>query len=152
MAKIFETSGDIVEMAENTFNETGLPQIGIRLKVMSLTKANTIVKACKASATTEFLTHGDGTVHLFIYETAFDRLSDDMKKKLLEGALSNVSYDDEKDKLNVDNSQYGELIRMRRKYPDYPDIIENSVLLIEQIAEEDKERKAAEKEIKKNKK
>lgn len=151
MAKIFETSADIKELADEVFENTGLSSIGIRLKVMSLTKSNTIAKTMKPSATTEFLTHGDGTVHLFIYETAFDRLTDDIKKKLLEGALSNVDYDTEKDRLSVDNSQYGELIRMKRKYPDYPDTIETAQLVIEQVEEEERERKAAEKEMKKKK-
>lgn len=151
MAKIFETSADIKELADEVFEKTGLSSIGIRLKVMSLTKSNTIAKTMKPSATTEFLTHGDGTVHLFIYETAFDRLTDDIKKKLLEGALSNVDYDTEKDRLSVDNSQYGELIRMKRKYPDYPDTIETAQLVIEQVEEEERERKAAEKEMKKKK-
>lgn len=151
MAKIFETSADIKELADEVFENTGLSSIGIRLKVMSLTKSNTIAKTMKPSATTEFLTHGDGTVHLFIYETAFDRLTDDIKKKLLEGSLSNVDYDTEKDRLSVDNSQYGELIRMKRKYPDYPDTIETAQLVIEQVEEEERERKAAEKEMKKKK-
>lgn len=151
MAKIFETSADIKELADEVFENTGLSSIGIRLKVMSLTKSNTIAKTMKPSATIEFLTHGDGTVHLFIYETAFDRLTDDIKKKLLEGALSNVDYDTEKDRLSVDNSQYGELIRMKRKYPDYPDTIETAQLVIEQVEEEERERKAAEKEMKKKK-
>ena len=37
MAKIFQTSDDIVELAEDVFDSTGLPQVGINLKVMSVT-------------------------------------------------------------------------------------------------------------------
>lgn len=83
-----------------------------------------------------------------MYEEAFDRLNDEQKRKLMEGVLSNVSYDTEKEKLNIDNSRYGEAIRMRRKYSDYGDIIETSVLVIEEIQEEEKQRKEEEKERK----
>ena len=89
---------------------------------------------------------------MIIYEDALDRLTDKMKEDLIEGALSKVSYDSEKDRLTVDNSQYGELLRMRIKHDDYLDTIETSLMTIEDIAEEEKERKREEKEAKKNKK
>ena len=57
MAKIFQTSDDIVELAENVFDSTGLPQVGINLKVMSVTKSKDVLKVTKANATTEFLTN-----------------------------------------------------------------------------------------------
>ena len=52
----------------------------------------------------------------------------------------------------VDSSRYGEMLRMRRKLPNYIDILEEGQLVIEQIADEEKERKEAEKEEKKAKK
>ena len=152
MAKLFKTSEDIVQMAEDKFEETSLPQIGINLKVISMTKANEVLKVSKASATTEFLTKSSDMVTLFVYEDAFDRLTDEQKDKLMEGALSNISFDSEKDKLNVDNSRYGEFIRMRRKYEDYGDIIEESIMVIEQLADEEKRAKEEERAAKKAKK
>jgi len=149
MAKLFKTSEDIVELAESKFEETGLSMVGINFKVISTTKASDVVKVSKANATTEFLTKSGDMITMFVYEDAFDRLSDEYKEKLMEGALSNVSYDSEKDKLMVDNSRYGELIRMRRKYEDYGDIVETSVMMIEQIATEEKEKKEQEKALKK---
>lgn len=152
MAKLFKTSEDIVQMAEDKFEETSLPQIGINLKVISKTKANEVLNVSKASATTEFLTKSSDMVTLFVYEDAFDRLTDEQKDKLMEGALSNISFDSEKDKLNVDNSRYGEFIRMRRKYEDYGDIIEESIMVIEQLADEEKRAKEEERAAKKAKK
>ena len=89
---------------------------------------------------------------LIIYEEALDRLSDEYKSKLIEGALSTVSYDTEKGKLNVDNSRYGELFQMRRKYPNYQDMLEAADLAIKQIADEEKEKKEAEKAARASKK
>lgn len=149
MSKIFETSNDLVELGQLKFNETGLNDVGIRLKVLSLTKSNVAAKVTKANATTNFISHGQIDVVLYLYEELLDRLDDDMKDRLIEGALSNLSYDGEKDKLNIDNSPFGEVIRMSKKYPDYVSDLETAQLTIEELQEEIKERKAAEKEAKK---
>lgn len=149
MSKFFETSEEYVDLAQQEFERVGLGQIGIDLKCISITKSNSVLCASKASAITEFRTHTSDTVHLIIFEEAFSRLSDEQKKILMEGCISNISYDTEKDKLQIDNSQYGELIRMRHKYQNYADIIEIAQAAIDQVAEEEKERKQAEREAKK---
>jgi hypothetical protein len=143
MAKFFETSQDIAELVQSKWEDTGLAQMGIELKLISVTKAKNVLKASKAGATINYLTKKD--VFLIIYEEAFDRLTDEYKEKIIEGALSNISYDAEKDKLNVEGDIAKELFRMRRKYENYVDIMEASYLVISQIEEEEKERKEAEK-------
>lgn len=143
MAKFFETSSDVQELIQDKFELTTLPQIGINLKVLSITKAKQIVKASRANATTQFLTNKD--VILTVYEDALDRLSDEFKEKIIEGALSNIAYDAEKDKISVEGDFAKELFRMRKKYPNYVDIAETSYMVIEQIEEEEKQRKEDEK-------
>lgn len=147
MAKIFETSADIAELAQAKFDETPLSDLGINLKILSTTKSKTMLKVSRANATTQFLTNKD--VILVIYEEAFDRLSDEYKEKLMEGVISNVSYDTDKDKLNVENDIAKEIFRMRRKYENYVDMIEASYLVMQQIEDEEKERKEAMKAAKK---
>jgi len=141
--KFFETSADIAELCQSKWEETNLAQMGIELKLLSVTKAKNILKASKAGATINYLTRKD--VFLVIYEEAFDRLSDEFKEKLIEGALSNVSYDTEKDKLNVETDIAKEMFRMRRKYENYVDIMEASYLTIEQIEDEERQKKEEEK-------
>lgn len=141
--KFFETSNDIAELCQAKWEETGLAQMGIELKLLSVTKAKNVLKASKAGVTINYLTKKDA--FLIIYEEAFDRLSDEYKVKLLEGTFSNVSYDTEKDKLLVETDIAKEIFRMRRKYENYVDIMEASYLVINQIEEEEKERKEAEK-------
>ena len=143
MAKFFETSQDIAELVQSKWENTGLAQMGIELKLISVTKAKNVLKASKAGATINYLTKKDAI--LIIYEEAFDRLSDEYKERILEGALSNISYDTDKDKLNVETDIAKEIFRMRRKYENYVDIMEASYLVINQIEEEEKERKEAEK-------
>lgn len=149
MAKIFTTSDDLDDMAKKIFADTGLPQVGVRLKVLSLTKSPVAAKVMKANATTNFISHNSIDVVLYLYEDVLDRLDEDMRARLIEGALSNVSYDTEKDKLNIDNTPYSEVIRMSKKYSEYIHDLETVQLVSEQIQEEEKERKEAEKEAKK---
>jgi hypothetical protein len=141
--KIFETSADIAELAQEKFEDTNLAQMGINLKVLSITKSKSVLKVSRANATTHHLTGKD--VILMVYEEAFDRMSDEFKNKLMEGAISNISYDNEKDKLNVEGDIAKEIFRMRRKYENYVDIVETSYLVVEQIEEEEKQRKEEEK-------
>lgn len=141
--KIFETSEDIKELAFKKFNETGLEQLGINLKVMSVTKSKNVLKASKAGATVQYLTNKD--IFLVVYEEAFDRLSDSCKETLMEGCFSNVTYDTEKDKLFVETDIAKEIFRMRKKYPSYVDSLETSYIVIEQIEEEERQRKEEEK-------
>ena len=141
--KIFETSKNIVELAQTKFEETGLPQMGIDLKIISVTKAKNVLKASKAGATIQYLTKNDAI--LVVYEEAFDKLSDEYKEKLMEGCLSNISYDTEKDRLNVDGDIAKEMFRMRTKYENYVDMMEASYIVIEEIEEEERKRKEEEK-------
>jgi hypothetical protein len=143
MAKIFETSADIAELAQDKFEDTGLAQMGIDLKVLSVTKSQSVLKVSRANATTHYLTNKD--VILLVYEEAFDRLSDEFKNKLMEGAISNISYDSEKDKLNVEGDVAKEMFRMRRKHDNYVDVMETAYLVIQQIEDEEKQRKEEEK-------
>ena len=136
MSKIFETSEDLSNIGQSKFVETGLSEVGVRLKVLSLTKSNVI-------------SHGQIDLVLYLYEDVLYRLDEDTRGRLIEGALSNASYDTEKDKLNIDTNPFGEVIRMSKKYHNYVNDLEAVSLAIEQIAEEAKERKIAEREAKK---
>lgn len=143
MAKFFETNEQIVDLAQSKFEDTNLAQVGINLKVLSISKAKNVLKLSKAGATVHYLTNKD--VFLVVYEEAFDKLTQEMKDKLMEGALSNISYDFEKDKLNVEGDIAKEIFRMRRKYQDYVDVMESSYMVIEQIEDEERRRKEEEK-------
>lgn len=148
--KLFETSQGIKDLAQKVWEDTSLPQMGINLKVLSTPKAKTVLKAQRVNATTHFLTQKD--VILLIYEEAFDRLPDEAKNILMEGALSNISYDTEKDKLNVEVDPAREIFRMRHKYTDYVDLLETSYIVVEQIEDEERRRKEEERLAKKEKK
>lgn len=153
MAKLFDTSEEFIELIDNKYSETGLDTMGINLKVISTTKAKDVLKVKKTSAETSFLTkeRGDSIV-IILYEEAFDRLPKNVQELLVEMTLSNVSYNTEKDRLNIENNPYIQLFNMRKKYGDtFMDSVELSYLTIQQIEEEEKARKEEEKLNKKNK-
>ena len=126
---------------------------GITLKTISVTKAKEVFKISKASATTEFIAKKEGMIQLFVYEEAFDRLTDVAREMLIEMALSNVAYDSEKDKLIVESNPFTQVFAMRHKYGNVIlDNLELASMIISQIEEEERERKQAEREAKKTKK
>ena len=153
MSKYFTTSDDIAEIVNRKFQETGLSGYGVNLKTLSVKKAKEVVKVSKASAATEFIAKKDDMIQLFIYEEVFDRLPDEVKDMLIEMALSNVSYDVDKDKLNVDTNPFNQIFSMRKTYGNVIlDNLELASMLILQVEEEEKERKQAEREAKRAKK
>ena len=68
-----------------------------------------------------------------------------IRKDLWKGVFSNVSYDADKDRLNVESDIAKEMFRMRRKYENYVDMMETSYIVIQQIENEEKQRKEEEK-------
>lgn len=153
MGKLFETSDEFVDLIEEQFSKTNLDTLGINIKVMSTTNAKDMMKVTKTSAVMDYITKEDTSVLVTLYEQAFDRLPKDVQEMLVEMALSNVSYDTEKDKLNIETNPFKQVFAMRRKYGEVIlDNIELAYLTIQQIEDEERERKEAEKEMKKAKK
>lgn len=150
MAKFFETSDEYVELIEKKFDETGLGPMGINLKVLSISKQPFVLKIKKSSPEASFLLKND--IQIILYEEAFERLPKDMQERLVEVCLSNAWYDSDKDKLNVETNPFVQIFQMRRKYPHIVDDLEAAHLAIKQLEDEEKERKAAERENKKAKK
>lgn len=148
--KFFESSEDIVDMVEEMFYATELGAMGLNLNVISTTKSKDVIKASRASATTEFLVKKEGIITVIVYEEAFDRLSDEQKKMMVEMTLSNFSYDVEKDRLIVETNPFVQVFSMRKKYgEDFLNTLETAYLVVKQIEDEQKAKKEAEKEAKK---
>ena len=93
------------------------------------------------------------SVTCVIYEEAFDRLDDNCRKLVLEDALNTLSYDSEKDKIIVGCPSITVTLGGRAKYgEELINALETSVLAIQQIEDEKKAIKEAEKAAKAAKK
>lgn len=147
MSKIFETAQEIINLVQDEFKKTGLPQMGITLKVVSVTKQKQILKVAKASSTIEFLGKLNDAVILYIYEEAFDRMDDENRRLLIEDALSTISYDSDKDKIIITQPQINITIGGNAKYGErLVNACEISVHIMEEIEEESKDKKSQSKE------
>lgn len=148
MAKFFELSDENQNYFVDEWNENGLYNF-IDLKLLGVNKAKDVIKVQKTNPQAEYLGKCPDSVTCTVYEAAFDRLDDKAKKLLVKDALSVVSYDSEKDKINVGCPLIIVTIGGRAKYgEELLNAAESATLAIQQIADEEAERKAAEKERK----
>ena len=153
MAKFFKTNEEVATFITNKFRELELNSYGLTLKIMSTNKAKEILKLSKASQSTQFLIQQEDVIQVQVYEAAFERLSDEAKHLLTEMMFSNISFDLDKDKMEVDTNPFNQIFRMRQKYGNViVDHMELASLIMSQIAEEEQAAKEAAKEAKKAKK
>ena len=153
MAKFFKTNEEVTEFISNKFRELELNSYGLTLKIMSTNKAKEILKLTKASQSTQFLIQQEDVIQVQVYEAAFERLSEEAKHLLTEMMFSNISFDLDKDKMEIDTNPFNQIFRMRQKYGNViVDHMEHASLVMSQIAEEEQAAKEALKEAKKNKK
>jgi len=156
MAKLFKTTDSIYEFITNEWENHSCSRVGVNLKVISTPKARQILKLSKASASMEFLIRENDVITLVVYEEAWDRLDDLQKTLILKGVFSTVSYDMEHDRLVIDTRPYVDLFNMRHakdangnEYLDkYDNAIETAALVVDQIEDEEKQKKEEERERK----
>lgn len=148
MSKLGKLSDETNDMVMELASEMGLENF-IIVEPMAVQKSKQLIKISKANPTTEFLTKKLDTVCLYIYEEAFLRLEEAQRKLLLRDAMCTIAYDAEKDKIIIGAPSITVTIGGRAKYGD--DLInaaETAVWAIQQIADEEKAKKEAEKEAK----
>lgn len=152
MAKLGKISDETNELIENIIAENGLDNY-VTVKTYAVKKSKELIKIKKAGPIEGELTKDEQTVFIIVYEEAFDRLTDDMKEILMRDALNNIIFNTENGKVSIGAPRITVTTWGRQKYgEDLLNAAETAVLAMEQIAEEERERKQAEKESKKSKK
>ena len=152
MAKFFEISEENQQIFDDIWMESGMFNY-IDLKVVGTPKAKEVIKVQKTNPYAEFLGRCPDSIIVTVYEEVFDRLDDKNKKLLAKDALSLVSFDNEKDKINVGAPQIVITVGGRMKYcEELINAAEIAVTMIQEIEEEKKAQREAEKATKKAKK
>lgn len=152
MAKLGKISDETNELIENIIAENGLDNY-VTVKTYAVKKSKELIKIKKAGPIEGELTKDEQTVFIIVYEEAFDHLTDDMKEILMRDALNNIIFNTENGKVSIGAPRITVTTWGRQKYgEDLLNAAETAVLAMEQIAEEERERKQAEKESKKSKK
>lgn len=149
MAKLFKLSDETQNLIDEMVDEFGLNHY-MNFKCFGIKKQRQVIKVKKASPTEEGMGDSTDCVIIIVAEDVFERLSDEQQKILLNDALSEVFYDDEKDKIIVTQPEITVTLGGWQKWGEkLINAQETAILAKEQIEEEERERKAAEKEAKK---
>ena len=146
-------SPDIEKLVQDVATEMGLVQMGVEFQALNTKKAKEVVKISKASEVTEILSDKENLVVVIVYEEAFDRVEEKDKWMWIRMALDCVSYDMEKDKISLNTPIVAVPLGYYQKYGNLAvQKAELALLTIQQIQDEEKEKKAAEKALRKSKK
>lgn len=151
MAKFFELTEENQNLVKDVFDDTGM-QHYMNLKFVGVPKSRELIKISKANPLAEYMGKSPDTIICTIYEEPFDRLDEKTKRILLTDAFSVVSFDTEKEKINVGAPQIVVTVGGRAKYGDeLVNAAEVGVLAIQEIEDEKREAKEREKANKKKK-
>lgn len=156
MGKYSKASEELEEMVLEISNELGLAHMGIDFQALNVTKSKDVCKVVRANELAEYASKRKDLIFVICYEDAFDLVDDKTKYMWLRMAMENVSYDSEKDKINIGGPQIIVPLGFSEKYGNLAiDSAKLGLYTIAQIAEkkkEEAERKRAEKESKRKKK
>jgi hypothetical protein len=150
MARLEKASPEIQKLVQDVASEFGLSQF-IEFQALNAKNAKEVVKVQRAGKVAEVLSNKE--VVVLVNEDAFDRVNEATQIMWLKGELTKVSYDSEKDKIIIGCPMISIPLGFYQKYGNVA--LENAELalhVIQQIEDEEKERKAAEKAMKKGKK
>lgn len=151
MAKLRRCSDEATELVHSVAEEMGLIAEGINFKVFDTKKAKEVIKISKASEVAEILSEQEDLVIVIIYEEAFDRADEKTRYMWVRTALEPISFDSEKDKLNISAPTITVPMSLAAndKYKTVAiDCAIAGQLVIQRIEDEEKDRKAKEKEAK----
>lgn len=108
MAKFFKADESIVKLVDEIANELGLAQYGIDFETLDVVNLKEVVKIVKANEYAQYLSNRENLILVLINGEAFDLLPDtpnegevDNKYMWLRLAMDQISYDSEKDKINI---------------------------------------------------
>ena len=126
MAKtLSEASEEYVKLVEEAVSETGLDRMGVDFQVYNmLNPKKEIIRVQRANEVAEILSNRQDLVIVSIAEEIFDMVDEKTRRMWVEDALSNVSYDSEKEKLLIGKDR---LITIRTVHSLPPD---NSLWLL----------------------
>lgn len=152
MAKFSQAPEEIVKIVNEVAEELGLHNF-LDFETLSVPKAKEVVSVSKASSVVEYLSKRDDLILVFVYEKAFDLVDDKNKYMWIRLALEQVSFDTEKDKVNIGCPTITVPLGCYEKYKNVA--VESAALgqyTISQIRDKEAEEKAAQAALKKAKK
>ena len=130
-----------------------LTDSGVKVEAVALNKVGKdVVEIAKGNDVTKLFSDKDVVV-IALLEEAFLSVDDKTQNMWIESALSQIYYDSEKEKIKIEKPEITVTAGMYNKYKGLAvDMAVLAQLTIEQIREQEKERKEQEKLLRKEKK
>lgn len=145
-------SPDVEKLVYDVANEMGLIQMGVEVQALNIKKAKEVIKISKANEVTEILSDKENLVVVMVYEEAFDMVDEKTQWMWVRMALDCVSFDIDKNKLSLTTPTVSVPLGFYHKYGNVAvQSAELALLTIQQIKDKEKEKKEAEKALKKSK-
>ena len=146
-----EVSDDVRAVLDEVVEQTNLENF-MNIYYYAVPKQKGVIKVSKLNPIGEAVSKKPGTVVITVAEEIFERLNPNQQKMLVEDAINQISYDDEKDKIGIESPAITMTVGGWRKYgAELANAYEMSLLTAQQLEEEKKEAKAAAAEAKKAK-
>ena len=146
-----EVSDDVRVVLDEVVEQTNLENF-MNIYYYAVSKQKGVIKVSKLNPIGEAVSKKPGTVVITVAEEIFERLDPNQQKMLVEDAINQISYDDEKDKISIEAPAITMTVGGWRKYgAELANAYEMSLLTAQQLEEEKKEAKAAASEAKKTK-
>lgn len=150
MSKITKASDDVTNAIQEVVDKMGLT-LYARFFALNISGQKQLVKVTKASPTTEYFSNTSDSIIVYINEEIYDMLEPKQRNMLIANALYGVDYDDEKDKLNVNQPELGISMQGYQQFgSDLVDAAEAVQLALQQLKERKEEEKGAKKKKKKS--
>lgn len=138
---------EYVELVKKIADEMHLRETGINVEAVCLNKSKKDVGVVlKANDLVELFTGDNSTVVVAINENAYARVDKETQEMWTRGLLNQISYDMDKDKINIVKPEMNLSYGIYAKYKDQAvRACELAILTMQQICEEEAERKASKK-------
>ena len=150
MSKIYKASDDVTNAVQSVIDKMGLT-LYVQFSALHVTGQKQLIKVAKVSPTTEYFNQKPDNIIVYVNEEVYEMLEPKQREMLIANALYGVSYDDEKDKLNVAQPELNITVSGYQQYgQELLNAAEAVQLALQQIKEKKEEEKAAKSKKKKN--
>lgn len=148
MASFGKVSEETQELFDTICSETGLHNF-MDMRIYNVAKSKKLIDVKKCPPLGETVAEKTQVVCVLVYEKAFERLDEKAQETLMRDALNNVVFDSEKDKITIGVPQIVVTAQGRAKWGDeLINYAEQSILIMQQILDEEREEKERIKEEK----
>lgn len=149
MVEVSIASPEIQGLVQEIAGELGLFQV-VKFQALNISKQKEVVKVQRATNISKALS--DKEVFVLVYEKAFDNVDEKTKYMWLRMALDVVSYDYEKDKVNLSAPMINMTLSTFQKFGSVAgEYAELAYHTVNQLEEEEKKKKKEKKNNKKSK-